>query len=120
MLWELCRPFLSEPLVRNPRAKMNSPDNAGSQTGNVSSFSFECDRLINALQPVSAVELKVCVPYLRVRGRSVLDVELQSPQSLCLLDEVRGVQSHVLMEDLKVLAGGKRQRLQSQKIIKQK
>lgn len=65
------------------------------------------------------MELKVCVPYLRVRGRSVLDVELQSPQSLLLLDEVCGIQSHVLMEDLKALAGGKRQRSQSE-IIKQK
>lgn len=78
----------------------------------MSSFLFECDRLIDAHRQVYVVERKVCVPYLRVRGRSVLDVELQSPQSLRLLDEVRGVQSHVLMEDLKVLAGGKRQRLQ--------
>lgn len=43
--------------------------------------------------------------YLRVGRRSVLHVELQSLQSLLLLDEVCGVQSHVLVEDLEVLAG---------------
>lgn len=41
--------------------------------------------------------------YLRVGGRSVLSVQLQGLQDLLLLDEVCGVQSHVLMEDLEVL-----------------
>lgn len=49
------------------------------------------------------MKLKVFVQYLSVRRSSVLYVELQSLQSLFLLDEVRGVQSDVLMEDLKVL-----------------
>lgn len=35
----------------------------------------------------------------------MLNVELQSFQRLFLLDEVGGVQSHVLVEDLKVLIG---------------
>lgn len=78
----------------------------------MSSF-FGCERLISALRTVYAVKLKVCVPYLRIWGRSVLDVELQSPQSLLLLDEVCGVQSHVLMEDLKVLVNSKTQSSQS-------
>lgn len=43
---------------------------------------------------------------LRVRWRSVLHVQLQGLQRLLLLDEVRGVESHVLMEDLVVLGGG--------------
>ena len=45
----------------------------------------------------------MCVQYLGVGRSSVLYVELQSLQSLSLLDEVCGVQSDVLMEDLKVL-----------------
>lgn len=49
------------------------------------------------------MKLNVFVQYLSVRRSSVLYVELQSLQSLFLLDEVRGVQSDVLMEDLKVL-----------------
>ena len=49
------------------------------------------------------MRLNVFVQYLSVRWSSVLYVELQSLQSLFLLDEVRGVQSDVLMEDLKVL-----------------
>lgn len=52
-------------------------------------------------------KLDVRIRYLRVRWRSVLYVELQSLQSLFLLDEVRRVQSHVLMEDLKVLTNRK-------------
>lgn len=47
-----------------------------------------------------------CVLYLRVRGRSMLNVELQSFQRLLLFDEVCGVQSHILVEDLKVLMAG--------------
>lgn len=46
--------------------------------------------------------------YLRVRWRSVLDVEQQGLQDLPLLDQVCGVQSHVLVEDLKVLTHSKR------------
>lgn len=44
-----------------------------------------------------------CVRYLWVGRRSVLHVELQSLHGVVLLDEVRGVQSDVLVEDLKVL-----------------
>lgn len=56
-----------------------------------------------------AERFKACMRYLRVRWRSVLDVELQSLQDLPFLDKVCGVQSHILVEDLKVLTHSKRQ-----------
>lgn len=46
----------------------------------------------------------MCIRYLRVGWNSVLYVELQSLQSVLLLDEVCSVQSDVLMKDLKVLS----------------
>lgn len=49
------------------------------------------------------------IRYLMVRWRSVLNVELQSPQRLLLLDEVCCVQCDVLMEDLKVLTNNKQE-----------
>lgn len=42
--------------------------------------------------------------YLRIRGNSVLLVELQSLQHVGLLDEVCGIQSDVLVEDHEVLS----------------